>query len=136
MARRHPDARLSDLRPGERPRLDVNRGGRLMVIRIARPGEPTRFVDMGPAHGRVFGGNYGGSIVIGGAATPNPAPTPPSQIARAARNKLRRKAQAMGICGRSMKTGGICARALGHGSSCRDRAWMDRRAIAQRTTMR
>ena len=102
-----------------------------MVIRIARPGEPVRFIDKGPSYGRIYGQNYGGSIAIGGPAAPNPAPTPPSQIARAAVNRARRKAEAAGLCGRTIPSG-TCARARGHGYSCRTRDWLDRRAAAYR----
>jgi hypothetical protein len=54
-----------------------------MVIRLARPGEPTRLVDLGPAVGRITHARYGTRGSIGGViVVPERAPDGPSEVRR------------------------------------------------------
>lgn len=104
----------------------------MALIRISRPGEPTRLIDIGSAYGHIDGQNNGGSIVVGGPAAPPIMPTPQKDLDRNARNRtINRERKA--VCLREMATGVPCGRTLGHKDSCRSRQWMDRKAASIRS---
>lgn len=102
----------------------------MSALRIAHPGKPVVFVDLGPGTGRVQGANLSGSLVQSRPKDDLPIPsTSPKRRAQMAAYRARIDTS----CGRVMPiTKEVCARRLGHRDDCRTAAHMERKAMQRR----
>lgn len=91
----------------------------MSYLRIAQPGQATRYVDLGPSAVIRARGRVGGELVTPQKA--KPLPVPATSEARRVQMAAYKSQRRDGRCGRVMRTREVCARMAGHGNQCRTR---------------
>jgi hypothetical protein len=84
----------------------------MSALRVNAPGQPVRYIDLGPARGRL---NVSGFIAMGGPLTADAS----RQTKNAQHQRKFTRSLSLEPCGQSMPKGGTCTERRGHKSHCR-----------------